>query len=190
MNRLLNRTFVIFALLGGVLLLNLVLPIANLLVKSNPAEVLASLRQPGALSALKVSVVSSGIAVLAMALMGVPLGYLLARAKLPFKRLWIGLVFLPMVVPDLAGGILLLRLFGPYGVIGHPFDAHNLALTNNIVGIVLVQIFVAAPFVVASSLASFSNVDRELEAAAGTLGDSAWQVFTRVSLPLAWPGIA
>jgi molybdate/tungstate transport system permease protein len=190
MNRKLNGMALLFGLLGAVLLLNLVLPIGNLLVGTNWATAFAALRQPEALQAAKVSLLSSAIAIVAMTLFGVPLGYLLARADLPLKRLWIGLVFLPMVVPDLAGGILLLRLFGPYGPIGRPFDTHNLALTNNIVGIVLVQIFVAAPFVVASSLAAFANVDRELEAAAGTLGDSAWQVFSRVSLPLAWPGIA
>jgi molybdate/tungstate transport system permease protein len=190
LNRRLNGMALLFGLLGAVLLLDLILPIGNLLLGSNWARALAALRQPEALQAVKVSLLTSAIAIVAMTAFGVPLGYLLARADLPLKRLWIGLVFLPMVVPDLAGGILLLRLFGPYGVIGRPFDAHNLALTNNIVGIVLVQIFVAAPFVIASSLAAFANVDRELEAAAGTLGDSAWQVFTRVSLPLAWPGIA
>ncbi len=190
LNRRLNGMALLFGLLGAVLLLDLILPIGNLLLGSNWATALAALRQPEALQAVKVSLLTSAIAIVAMTAFGVPLGYLLARADLPLKRLWIGLVFLPMVVPDLAGGILLLRLFGPYGVIGRPFDAHNLALTNNIVGIVLVQIFVAAPFVIASSLAAFANVDRELEAAAGTLGDSAWQVFTRVSLPLAWPGIA
>jgi len=190
MSRQFNRTFVIFGLLGGALLLNLVLPIGNLLVNSNWAESVAAFRQAEALRALKVSVVTSGIAVLAMSLMGVPLGYLLARAKLPLKRFWIGLVFLPMVVPDLAGGILLLRLFGPYGAIGQPFDARNIPLTNSLLGIILVQIFVAAPFVIVSALASFSSVDAELEAAAGTLGDSAWRIFWRISLPLAWPGIA
>jgi molybdate/tungstate transport system permease protein len=190
LNRRLNGMALLFGLLGAVLLLDLILPIGNLLLGSNWATALAALRQPEALQAVKISLLTSAIAIVAMTAFGVPLGYLLARADLPLKRLWIGLVFLPMVVPDLAGGILLLRLFGPYGVIGRPFDAHNLALTNNIVGIVLVQIFVAAPFVIASSLAAFANVDRELEAAAGTLGDSAWQVFTRVSLPLAWPGIA
>jgi molybdate/tungstate transport system permease protein len=180
----------IFGALGAVLLLDLVLPIGNLLAGSNWAAAIRALGEPEALEALKVSLLSSGIAIVAMTAFGVPLGYLLARTEIPLKRLWIGLVFLPMVVPDLAGGILLLRLFGPYGPIGRPFDAHNMALTNNLAGIVLVQIFVAAPFVVASSLASFSGVDRELESAAGTLGDSAWQVFCRVSLPLAWPGIA
>jgi molybdate/tungstate transport system permease protein len=120
-------------------------------------------------------------------LFGVPLGYVLARGRLPFSRLWISLVFLPMVVPDLAGGILLLQTFGPYGTIGHLLGAE---LTNNLVGIVLAQLFVSAPFVVVSALAAFAGVDPKLEMAAATLGDSQWHIFWRISLPLAWPGIA
>jgi molybdate/tungstate transport system permease protein len=127
---------------------------------------------------------------LVMTLLGVPLGYLLARVALPLKRLWIALVFLPMVVPDLAGGILLLQMFGPYGFVGAPLDAHNIELTNNLTGIVLAQLFVAAPFVVVSAMAGFSGVDPELEQAAATLGDSRWQIFWRISLPLAKPSIA
>jgi ABC-type sulfate transport system permease component len=57
-------------------------------------------------------------------------------------------------------------------------------------GIVLAQLFVAAPFVVVSALAAFTAVDSKLEMAAAMLGDSRWQIFWRVSLPLAWPGIA
>jgi molybdate/tungstate transport system permease protein len=186
----LNRTSLLFGFLGLALLLDLTLPIANLLLADGWSALLAALRQPQTLNALKTSILSSTIAIVAMSLTGVPLGYLLARGNFPFKRLWIGLVFLPMVVPDLAGGILLLRLFGPYGIVGQPFDTHNLPLTNSLLGIVLVQIFVAAPFVIVSSLAGFSSVDPELESAAGTLGDSAWRIFWRISLPLAWPGIA
>ena len=104
--------------------------------------------------------------------------------------MWISLVFLPMVVPDLAGGILLLQTFGPYGTIGRPLDALNIALTNNMAGIVLAQLFVAAPFVIVSAFAGFSGVDSKLEMAAATLGDSQWHIFRRISLPLAWPGIA
>lgn len=95
-----------------------------------------------------------------------------------------------MVVPDLAGGILLLQMFGPYGMVGHPFAAGNIELTNNMTGIVLAQLFVASPFVIISALAAFASVDVKLEAAAAMLGDSPWQIFWRVSLPLAWPGIA
>jgi molybdate/tungstate transport system permease protein len=190
MTRRLKPTFVIFGVLGGLLLVNFVLPIVNLFVQADWAGWMTSLREQGANEALAVSALSSATAVAIMTLLGVPLGYLLARGRLPFTQLWIALVFLPMVVPDLAGGILLLQTFGPYGTIGHPAGAANLDLTNNLVGIVLAQLFVSAPFVVVSSLTAFAGVDPKLEMAAATLGDSQWHIFWRVSLPLAWPGIA
>lgn len=183
-------TFIIFGVLGGLLLLNLVLPIANLLIHADWSGWMASLREPSAGQALRVSMLTSAMAVVIMTLLGVPLGYVLARGHLPFKQFWISLVFLPMVVPDLAGGILLLQTFGPYGTIGHPLDALNIALMNNLAGIVLAQLFVSAPFVIVSALSGFAGVDPKLEMAAATLGDSQWHIFWRISLPLAWPGIA
>jgi molybdate/tungstate transport system permease protein len=185
-----NLTFIIFGVLGGLLLVNLVLPIANLLIHGDWSAWMTSLREQGAGEALRVSALTSAISMLIMTLLGVPLGYVLARGRLRFKQFWIGLVFLPMVVPDLAGGILLLQTFGPYGTVGHPLDAGNIALTNNLAGIVLAQLFVSSSFVIVSALASFAGVDPKLEMAAATLGDSKWQIFWRISLPLAWPGIA
>ena len=106
-----------------------------------------------------------------MTLLGVPLGYVLARGRIPCKQLLIGLVFLPMVVPGLAGGILLLLTFGPYGTVGGPLAAWKIALTSNPAGIVLAQLYVSSPFVVVSSLVAFTGVDPKLEIAAATLGD-------------------
>jgi len=186
----LKPTFLGFGALGSLLLLSLVLPIVNLFIQADWTSWMRSLGEQGAGDALKVSALSSAIAVVIMTLFGVPLGYLLARGRLPFTQFWTGLVFLPMVVPDLAGGILLLQTFGPYGTIGHPLDAWNLELTNNLAGIVLAQLFVSAPFVVVSALAAFTGVDPKLEMAAATLGDTQWHIFWRISLPLAWPGIA
>jgi len=190
MRRRIEPTFLVFGALGSLLLMTLVLPIVNLFVQADLAGWTTSLREQGAKEALEVSALSSAIAVAIMTLFGVPLGYLLARGRLRFTRLWIGLVFLPMVVPDLAGGILLLQTFGPHGTIGHPLGTWDLELTNNLAGIVLAQLFVSAPFVVVSALAAFTGVDPKLEMAAATLGDSQWHIFWRVSLPLAWPGIA
>lgn len=183
-------TFLIFGFLGSILFVNLVLPIMSLFFQADWKGWITALRQPHALQALVISIEASAISLTIMALLGIPLGYLLARADLPLKRMWITLVFLPMVVPDLAAGILLLRTFGPYGIIGQALDAKNIALTNNLAGIVLAQLFVAAPFAIISSTASFAGVERKFEMAAATLGDSQWNVFRRISLPLAWPGIA
>lgn len=182
--------FLAFGLLGGMLLINLVLPIASLFFHPDWVSWMTALRRPEARQALVVSLEASIISLAIMVVFGIPLGYLLARADLPLKRMWITFVFLPMVVPDLAAGILLLRTFGPYGIIGQTLDARNISLTNNLAGIVLAQLFVAAPFAIVSATASFASVDRKLEMAAATLGDSQWHIFRRISLPLAWPGIA
>lgn len=190
MNSRKSVTFLIFGVLGSILFVNLVLPIASLPFQADWSKWITALRQPQALQALVISIEASAISLAIMALFGIPLGYLLARADLPLKRIWISLVFLPMVVPDLAAGILLLKTFGPYGSIGQALDAKNISLTNNLAGIVLAQLFVAAPFAIISATASFAGVDRKFEMAAATLGDSQWYIFRRISLPLAWPGIA
>lgn len=180
----------VFGVIGGLLLLNLVLPIANLLIQADWPRWMASLRDPRTGGALRVSALTSAISVLIMTLFGVPLGYVLARGRLRFRQFWISLVFLPMVVPGLAGGILLLLTFGPYGTVGGPLAAWNVTLTSNLAGIVLAQLYVASPFVIISAMVAFNGVDPKLEMAAATLGDSPWQTFRRISLPLAWPGIA
>jgi len=190
MKRRPNATLFIFGLLGGFLLLDLVLPIASLFFGPDWRGWLEALRQPAALQALTVSIEASAISMLIMVFLGVPLGYLLARGHLPLKHMWVSLVFLPMVVPDLAAGILLLKTFGPYGMIGQPLNAAGISLTNNLIGIVLAQLFVAAPFAIISALAGFASVDPKLELAAATLGDARWHIFRRISLPLAWPSIA
>jgi molybdate/tungstate transport system permease protein len=190
MTRSIKPTLIIFGVLGGLLLLGLILPIANLLFHADWSGWVAALREPGAGKALWVSAQTSAISVIIMTVFGVPLGYLLARGNLPFNQLWIGLIFLPMVVPGLAGGILLLLTFGPYGTIGGPLEPWNIDLTNNFAGIILAQLFVSAPFVIISAYAGFSGVDPKLEMAAAMLGDSRWDIFRRISLPLAWRGIA
>lgn len=181
---------VVFGAIGGLLLINLVLPIGNLLMHVDGPGWLAALRDPRAGDALRTSALTSMITVSIMTLFGVPLGYVLARGRFPFKQLLISLVFLPMVVPGLAGGILLLLTFGPYGTVGGPLTAWNVALTSNLAGIVLAQLYVSSPFVVVSAMVAFASIDPKLEMAAALLGDSQWQIFRRISLPLAWPGIA
>ncbi len=182
--------FLLFGLLGGVLLLYLALPLLYLCAQVDWRSVTTVLGEARARRAIRVSLLTSSIATLLMTLLGVPLGYLLARARFRGRRLLIALVFVPMVLPPLVGGILLLLLFGPYGLAGARFEAHGIELINSLKGIVLAQVFVAAPYVVIAAVSAFVAVDEQLEQAAATLGDSRWRIFRRVSLPLAWPGIA
>ena len=177
-------------ILGGVLLLFILLPLLALTAGQTPAGLAQVATSRDVLDAIGLSLAGAVLAAVSAVLFGVPLGYVLARGRLPFKRFLIGLVFLPMVVPGLAGGILLLLTFGPYGTVGGPLEGWNVALTGNLAGIVLAQLYVSSPFVIISALTAFSSIDPKLEMAAAILGDSPWHIFWRISLPLAWPGIA
>ena len=99
------------------------------------------------------------------------------------------LVVLPLVLPPVVSGMVLLTVVGPETLLGRLAAAGGVPLTRSLVGIVLAQTFVASPFVVVTAKAAFEGVDRHLEHASRSLGESRLATFRRVTLPLAWPGI-
>jgi molybdate transport system permease protein len=96
------------------------------------------------------------------------------------------LIQLPLALPPLISGILLIYLVGPYGPVGRLFGG---ALTDDLTGIVLAQVFVAAPFLVVSARAAFAAVDPALSDVAATLGHGPLSRAVRVALPAAFGGI-
>jgi molybdate transport system permease protein len=140
----------------------------------------------GLAHAATISVASATLATFLIALGGIPLGYLLARV--PGRRVQaLGFVVqLPLALPPLSSGVLLLFLLGyasPLGRLTHG------ALTDSFTGIVLAQVFVAAPFLIIAARSAFASVDPLLEDVAASLGHGPAAVFRRVSLALAWPTI-
>jgi molybdate transport system permease protein len=142
------------------------------------------------LEALKLSLWVSAWAVAASLPAGVATAWVLARLRFPGKNLLDGLVHLPLVLPPVAIGYLLLVLMGRNGVIG--------ALLNRYLGVVvafswkgaaLAAAVMAFPLLVRAVRLSLGNVDQGLEAAARTLGAGPVRVFFTVTLPLMAPGI-
>jgi molybdate transport system permease protein len=131
-----------------------------------------------------VSVGSATLATALIALGGIPLGYLLARVPGRAVAALGFLVQLPLALPPLASGVLLLFLLGHRGPLGRLAGG---GLTDSFAGIVLAQTFVAAPFLIVAARSAFVAVDPVLEGVAATLGHGRLATFFRVSLPLAWP---
>jgi ABC-type Fe3+/spermidine/putrescine transport system ATPase subunit/ABC-type sulfate transport system permease component len=137
--------------------------------------------------ACAISVASASFATAIIAFGGIPLGYLLARrpgrgmAALGF------LVQLPLALPPLTSGILLLFLVGYSAPLGRLTGG---ALTDSFAGIVLAEVFVAAPFLIIAARSTFAAIDPVLEGVAATLGRGPLGTFFRVSLPIASPGIS
>ncbi|MBA2936457.1 molybdate ABC transporter permease subunit [Sphingomonas sp. CGMCC 1.13654] len=118
------------------------------------------------------------------------LAYLLARARFPGKVLVDALVHLPLVLPPVVTGWLLLIGFGVKGPIGGLLhDWFGLTLIFRWTGAALASAIMALPLMVRAMRLSIEAVDRRLEGAARTLGAPPWRVFWTITVPLALPGI-
>jgi molybdate transport system permease protein len=140
--------------------------------------------------AVRLSLKVAMVAMLASLPFGLVVAYLLARAEFPGKTLVNALVHLPLVLPPVVTGYVLLLLFGRRGPIG-AFLAENFGLVFSFrwTGAALACAVMGFPFLVRAIRLSIESVDRRLEAAASTLGASAPWVFLTVTLPLILPGI-
>lgn len=176
-------------LLGLCLLCYLLFPLLSLLGFLSWPQVPTVLSDPDAIGALVTSVVSASIATIIIGLFGIPLGYVLARWHFPGKGLLSLVIYLPLVFPPVVSGIMLLQLYGPYGVIGGPLASAGLEIDESLAGIVVAQIFVSAPFLIVAARSAFEAIDPSLERVGMTLGQGRWGLFWRISLPLAWRGI-
>lgn len=116
--------------------------------------------------------------------------YVLARTHFPGKSLLDGLLHLPLVLPPVVTGYLLLLTFGrngPAGAFLH--DYLGITLSFRWTGAALAAAIMGFPLMLRAIRLSFENIDRRLEAAAGSLGANPFWTFLLVSLPLAAPGI-
>ena len=171
--------------LGGLLVVYLAFPIgafAIRLARSNNR----GFNTPGLAGALWVSVASATVATTFIAIVGIPLAYTLARSRGRLSSIVGIVVQLPLALPPIMSGILLIYLVGPYTTIGRLFHGR---LTGSIGGIVLAESFVSAPFLVVAARSAFASVDPALDDVAATLGRRRMARFFLVSLPGAASGI-
>jgi molybdate transport system permease protein len=168
-----------------------VLPLAGLLIRAPWSTLPQRLTEPGVLAALRLSLLTATLATVACLLLGVPLAWLLARARFPGRRLIRALVTVPLVLPPVVGGVALLLVFGRRGLVGGWLDAtFGFSLPFTTAGVVVAEAFVAMPFLVISVEGALRGADARYEEAAATLGASRWTAFRRVTLPLIGPGVA
>lgn len=164
-------------------------PLLRLLLQASPASLGLAFQDRELVAAIWLTVVAATTATVASLLFGIPLAYLLARVSFPGRRIVAGILELPVVVPHPVAGIALLLFLGRQSAIGRTLAAVGLEIVNHIPGIVAGMLFVSAPIVVSAARESFRAVDPKLERVARTLGDTGWQAFRRVTLPLAGRGV-
>jgi molybdate transport system permease protein len=146
------------------------------------------------LSALEweVVVLSLKVSAVAIGLMLAPafaLAWLLARVRFPGKVLVDALVHLPLVLPPVVTGWVLLLAFGASGPLGRLLDTFGTTVMFRWTGAALACAIMALPLMVRAMRLSLEAVDPRLEAAARTLGAGPWDTFFAVTVPLALPGV-
>ncbi|GHD75471.1 molybdenum ABC transporter permease subunit [Vogesella fluminis] len=140
--------------------------------------------------ALALSLKVAGLAAAATTILGVAVGFLLARASFPGRNVLDTLLTLPMVLPPTVLGYYLLVLLGRRSALGTwLLEEFGINLIFTWQGAVIAASVVAFPLVFKPARAAFESVDGQLEQAARVLGTSNTAVFFRVTLPLAWRGI-
>ena len=144
---------------------------------------------PEELSALYLSAKVALFATLICLPFAVALAWYLARYEFRLKFLVEAILQLPMVLPPVVLGYLLLVLFGNKGWIGQYLSQIGIELAFNWKGAVLASMIVAFPLMVQPIRLSFQLINQQLEQIAGSLGASPFKVFCSISLPLALPGI-
>ncbi|MFW1734356.1 molybdate ABC transporter permease subunit [Acinetobacter sp. ULE_I001] len=140
-------------------------------------------------SALYLSVKVGFFATLFCLPFAIMLAWILARYQFRLKFVVEALLQMPMVLPPVVLGYLLLILFGANGWIGQYLNQLGIQLAFNWKGAVLASMIVAFPLMVQPIRLSFQMINQQLEQVAGSLGASPVRVFSSISLPLALPGI-
>lgn len=139
---------------------------------------------------VRLSLRVSAVAIAAGLPVSFALAYLLARGRFPGKSLLDALVHLPLVLPPVVTGWLLLLLFGHNGPVGRWLMSwFGVSVMFRWTGAAIAAAVMALPLMVRAIRLSVEAVDRRLEGAARTLGAGAWRTFATVTLPLSAPGV-
>ncbi len=181
----LSRRAWVFILPATALVCLLGLPLLALVWRAAAADLVAGALSPTALAALRLSLLTSGISVLAAVAGGTPLAYLLARSRFA-GRAWLDLLIdLPVVLPPSVAGLALLMAFGRQGLFGPALGVVGLSLPFSTAAVILAQTFVSAPLYVRAARIGFAAIETQLEEAAFVEGAGRWQLFRFIMLPLA-----
>lgn len=180
---------VVAALLASLFLLFLFAPIARLVVSGGASGVGKLFSDLELRSALWLTALTATSATLLGILGGTPIAYLLARRAFRGRAVVAALIDLPLLIPHPVAGIALLLVLGRESTVGNALLQAGIRVAGSAVGIVCAMLFVSAPLYVSAAREAFARVDPRYEAVGRTLGDPAWRVFRRITLPLSLRGL-
>jgi len=150
------------------------------------SDLMSALKERVVLEALGRSLFTALAATAVSMVFGTPLAYIMARKNFVGKKVIEGLIDLPIMIPHPVIGIAILSLFGRNTILGRMLELVGIEIMGSLTGIVIVLVFVGAPFYVNTVKAGFESVPIRLEKASRTLGAGMTSTFFRVTFPIVW----
>ncbi len=144
---------------------------------------LESIRDPDAISAIKLTLIAAGISVPLNLVFGVAAAWAIAKFEFRGKSVLLTLIDLPFSVSPVIAGLIYVLLFGAQGWFGEWLAEHDIKILFAVPGIVLATVFITFPFVARELIPLMQQQGTEEEEAALVLGASGWSTFWRVTLP-------
>lgn len=142
-----------------------------------------ALRDPDAMSALRLTLLVAAVTVPLNSVFGVAAAWLITKFRFRGKGVLITLIDLPFAISPVVGGLMYVLVFGAHGWLGPWLDAHDITIIFALPGIILATLFITFPFVARELIPLMEDQGQQEEQAAVTLGARGWQVFWRVTLP-------
>ena len=175
--------------LPGILYLALMIVVPLLVIvqdglREGIAELIHQITLPIARHAILLTLWTSGLMTIINALMGLITAFVLVRFEFPGKRVLNAIVDLPLAIPTLVTGVMLVMLYGPQEALGN-FLANQIGFEVIFAppGIVISLLFISFPFVVRNIQPVLQELDRTQEMAASTLGAGSWKTFWKIVFP-------
>lgn len=169
----------------ALILLFIVAPIVGMVIKTPLPGLFETIEDAEVRNSILLTVISSIIATLLIAVISLPAAWMLARKSFPLKRLVLGIIDLPVVIPHTAAGIALLGMVSRDSALGQFASSLGVNFIGHPAGIVMAMAFVSLPFFINSAREGFASVPQRFENAALNLGISPLKVFLTISVPLA-----
>ena len=187
MNR--DALYLLFAFLGALVLLFVLAPLLGMVFATPLSSLFETARETDVQRSIWLTIWVSMSATIIFGVAAIPFSWLLARKSFPGKKLVMGIIDLPIVIPHTAAGIAVLGVVSRDSVVGKLGSSIGLDFVGHPAGIALAMAFVSLPFLINAARDGFAAVPERLEKAALTLGASPTRVFFTISLPLAWRNI-
>ncbi len=185
-DRITNSILYSLAIIG---LLLIVLPVGSLLIEVPWNRVGEVFSDPDIWTAMRISLIVSGSAVLISLLFGFPIAWMICKHRSPIIRVVRVVVLMPMVLPPIVGGVALLSAFGLNSPIGRLLDQFGIHLPFTTAGAILAATFVSCPFMILTLESGMRKLEQPLEDAAMALGASQWRVLRTITIPSLMPAI-